>query len=175
MKHEKERKGNNKSVKDEFRVKLNDNENIKREKENKKVEKSKSKRKDKDVDKEIDKIDSVIDKEIVEDVDKDKVKDKEASSDAVAKSRKGFRESKKPKPVEIDETPVIYTKEMFQHNQCKVGEQLPFTCDRCFISKTSRNKYIYTTKQKTICNGCYALLISKGKEEIKKAQANIEN
>jgi len=152
MKHEKERKDNKKSVKDEFRVKLNDNENIKRKKENKKVE---------------NKIDSVIDKEIVE--------DKEASLDAVAKSRKGFRESKKPKPVEIDETPVIYTKEMFQHNQCKVGEQLPFTCDRCFISKTSRNKYIYTQKQRTICNGCYALLIAKGKEEIKKAQGNIEN
>ena len=64
---------------------------------------------------------------------------------------------------------------MFQHNQCKVGEQLPFTCDRCFISKTSRNKYIYTQKQRTICNGCYALLIAKGKEEIKKAQGNIEN
>ena len=158
MKHEKERKDNKKSVKDEFRVKLNDNVNIKRKKENKKVE---------------NKIDSVIDKEIVEDVDK--VKDKEASLDAVAKSRKGFRESKKPKPVEIDETPVIYTKEMFQHNQCKVGEQLPFTCDRCFISKTSRNKYIYTQKQRTICNGCYALLIAKGKEEIKKAQGNIEN
>jgi hypothetical protein len=160
MKHEKERKDNKKSVKDEFRVKLNDNESIKRKKENKKVE---------------NKIDSVIDKEIVEDVDKDKVKDKDASLDAVAKSRKGFRESKKPKPVEIDETPVIYTKEMFQHNQCKVGEQLPFTCDRCFISKTSRNKYIYTQKQRTICNGCYALLIAKGKEENKKAQGNIEN
>ncbi len=90
------------------------------------------------------------------------------SGNKVDKSRKGFREPKKRRPIELTDEPIVYTKEMFHHSQCKVGEQLPFTCDRCFVTKKSRNKYTYTINNKIICNGCYGLLIGKGKEEIKR-------
>lgn len=92
----------------------------------------------------------------------------------VDKNRKGFREPKKRRPLELTDESIVYIKEMFHHSQCKVGEQLPFTCDRCFVIKKSRNKYTYSKNNKIICNGCYGLLIGKGKEEEKKRLAQID-
>lgn len=89
-----------------------------------------------------------------------------SSEQSTTPLKKGFRESKKAKCVElVDDIDYKYKKTDFLYTKLKKadGGQL-FNCMRCLVEKKSRNMITFIATEKVICNGCYGFLLQGHKK-----------